>query len=262
MTNTQTPPKPTARSRRNLVVPLIILAILVGGAAAGLVWFFGGDAPPEVDLETAASVLTGNTVSGNTESGGTEADSASIDGVWTVDTSVGEFTLETATTSTFVGFRVDEVLRVIGATTAVGRTPAVSGSIEIADNTLTAASIVADLTSLVSDEERRNMSIQRALGTSANPNATFVLSEPIELGADAASGEPIQVLATGDLTINGVTQRVEVTLDAQLVSGMILIAGSTEVNFSDYYVSTPTAQSVLSVEDHGVIEIQLWLNRG
>lgn len=262
MTNTQTPTTPSARSRRKFVVPLIILGLLVGGAVAGLVWFFGGDAPPEVDLETAASVLTGDTVSGETTSGNTEVDPDSIDGTWTVDTSVGEFTLEAATTSTFVGFRVDEVLRVIGATTAVGRTPAVSGSIEIADNTLTAASIVADLTSLVSDEQRRNMSIQRALGTSANPNATFILTEPIELGAAAASGDPIQVLATGDLTINGITQRVEITLDAQLVSGMILIAGTTEVTFSDYHVSTPTAQSVLSVEDHGVIEIQLWLDRG
>jgi len=46
---------------------------------------------------------------------------------WAVDTTVGEFSYEDST-GTFVGFRVDEELSGLGSTTAVGRTPDVSGT--------------------------------------------------------------------------------------------------------------------------------------
>ncbi len=67
--------------------------------------------------------------------------------------------------------------------------------------------------------------------------------------------------ATGELTINGVTNQVEIPLEAQLVDGMILVVGSTDIVFADYDVSIPTAPMVLAVEDHGVLEVQLWLSR-
>ena len=44
-----------------------------------------------------------------------------VSGLWTVNTSIGEFSYEDST-GTFVGFRVDEELAGIGSTTAVGRT--------------------------------------------------------------------------------------------------------------------------------------------
>ena len=117
------------------------------------------------------------------------------------------------------------------------------------------------LTAIVSDESRRDSRIQEALGTDANPEATFVLTEPIDFGAAAADGEAVTVTATGELTINGVTNQVEISLEAQLVDGMILVVGSTDIVFADYAVAVPTAPMVLSVEDHGVLEVQLWLSR-
>jgi hypothetical protein len=80
-----------------------------------------------------------------------------IDGTWTVDTSVSEFSVTEETTATFAGFRVEEVLTTVGSTTAVGRTPAVSGSIDISGSTLESVQIVADLTELVSDQQRRDV---------------------------------------------------------------------------------------------------------
>ncbi|MEX1126832.1 MAG: hypothetical protein WEE53_14320, partial [Acidimicrobiia bacterium] len=62
--------------------------------------------------------------------------------------------------------------------------------------------------------------------------------------------------------INGVTNTVEIPLQAQLVDGMILVTGSTELLFADYGVNTPTAPVVLSVEDHGTLEFQLWFSLG
>ena len=49
-----------------------------------------------------------------------------------------------------------------------------AGSIELAGSTLTAATIEADLTRLVSDRPRRDGAIQRELDTAAFPTATFV----------------------------------------------------------------------------------------
>jgi polyisoprenoid-binding protein YceI len=250
MIDTQTRP---TENRRRWALPLAIVAgLILAAVAGGLWWFFGGEAPAEVNLEaTASSVVTGSA---------TSAPAGGIEGTWGVDTSVGEFTLDDTTTATFVGFRVEEVLNSIGSTTAVGRTPEVTGEVTIDGNTLTSAEVFADLTTIVSDESRRDDSIQRALNTSANPEATFVLTEPIELGEGAAAGDLVTLAAVGDLTINGVTNPVDITLEAQLVDGAILVTGTAEVSFADYGVTAPTSPAVLSVEDHGVVEVQLWLS--
>ena len=66
--------------------------------------------------------------------------------------------------------------------------------------------------------------------------------------------------ALGDLTINGVTNSVEIALEAQLVEGNILVTGSLPVVFADYGVQTPTAPVVVSVEDNGTVEMQVWFS--
>lgn len=234
---------------------MLVLGVAIFGVGATLMfWFFSGDAPAEVNLaETASAVAnTGTAASG---------EPGDIEGIWAVDDTVGTFTVDEETTATFVGFRVDEELATIGSATAVGRTPNVTGSITIEGSALTSATITADLTGIVSDQSRRDNAIQQSLGTSAHPDATFVLTEAIELGARASEGQAVEVIASGELTINGVTNPVEIALEAQLVEGMILVTGATEIVFSDYGVAAPTAPVVLSVDDHGIVEIQLWFAR-
>lgn len=251
MTTTET--RPLSKTRRRWVIPTVMAGVVLAAAVAGVVWFFSGDAPPEVDLSETASAVAGNETS-NSASG-------DIGGTWVVDTSVGTFTVEEAATATFVGFRVEEVLSSVGSTTAVGRTPAIEGTVSIDGTTLTGVEITADMTVIVSDESRRDDNIQDALQTSVNPTATFALTEPIDLGSGAAEGEVVTVPAAGELTINGVTNEIEIPIEAQLVDGRILIIGSTEIVFADYDVEAPSAPVVVSVEDHGVLEIQLWLSR-
>jgi polyisoprenoid-binding protein YceI len=252
-----TPTPPTDNSSRWKLV-ILGAVVTIAAVAAGLFWFFGGDAPAEVDLSETASAVTGST---NLEESEVPI-ATGIEGTWAVDTSVGEFSVTEDTVATFAGFRVEEVLQSIGSTTAVGRSPAVSGTLAIDGTTLTSAELDVDLTSIVSDEPRREDKIQQALGTTANPNATFVLTEPVDLGDEAAGGELVSVTAVGELTINGVNNTVEIPLQAQLVDGMILVTGSTELLFEDYGVITPTAPVVLSVEDHGILEFQVWLSVG
>ena len=253
---------PTEQKRPRWLPWVIGLGLFAALAIGGLIWFFAGDAPAEVDLT--------ETVSAVDESGGVETTAVEstavetadgIEGEWSVDTTVGDFAVTDDTTATFAGFRVEEVLESIGSTTAVGRTPEVSGNIEIEGTTLTSGEFVVDLTSIVSDQARRENAIQRALGTGANPDATFVLTEPVELGDAAASGEMVEVVATGELTLNGVTNTVEIPLQAQLVDGAILVTGSTDILFADYSVTAPSAPVVVSVEDNGVLELQIWLTR-
>lgn len=257
MVDTRTPSSTRSRPRPKRSRPwLIALALAMVAVGGGLVWFFGGDAPGEVDLvETATAITDGSDVvtSAVTLTG--------IEGTWLVDTTVGDFTVTEDTAATFAGFRVEEVLTSIGSTTAVGRSPSVSGTIEIDGTTLTSAELVVDLTSVVSDESRREDAIQRALGTGSNPSASFVLTEPIELGDAAASGELVSVIAVGELTLNGVANTVDIPLEAQLVDGMILVTGSSDILFADYEVTAPSAPVVVSVEDNGIFEFQLWLSR-
>jgi polyisoprenoid-binding protein YceI len=183
-----------------------------------------------------------------------------VDGTWTVDTSRGEFSFEDST-GTFVGFRIQEELAAIGSTTAVGRTPEVTGSITVEGTTVTDVSIEADMTAITTNDSRRDDRVQGALETGEFPTATFQTTAPIELGEEALAGEVVSVSATGDLTIHGVTTPVTIPIQAQLVDDTIVVVGSLDVVFADYGVSVPSAPIVLSASDDGQIELQLFLTR-
>ncbi len=246
-------PMPTAKSgRRRWVIPGIALALIV---ALGFgVWYlvFRDDAPPAVDLESAAQSVT--TDPERTSTGG-----SAIDGTWTVDTSVGDLA---AGTASFVGYRVQEELASIGAKTAVGRTPQVEGSLTIDGTTVTEVTIVADLTALTSDSDRRDGALRdQAIQTGQFPDATFELTEPIELGSVPGEGEPVTVEAVGTLTLHGVTRPVTLDLEAQRTGEVIVVTGQLPILFADYGIEKPSAFSVLSVEDNGIMELQLFFAR-
>ena len=195
-----------------------------------------------------------------TDSAAASDDSASaLSGTWTVDTSIGSFA---DFTNSFVGYRVQEVLAQIGSTTAVGRTPDVTGTLSIDGTTLTAVEIEADLTTLDSDSNLRDGQLGRqGLETNQFPTGTFVLTEPIELDGVPADGETISVTAIGELTLHGVTNAVQIPLEAQLNDGVITVVGSLEVVFGDYGMTAPSAGRVLEIDDHGVMELQLHFAR-
>ena len=76
-----------------------------------------------------------------------------------------------------------------------------------------------------------------------------------------SDGEAFSGPAVGDLTVKGTTNRVTFNLQAQLVGDRIVAVGSSDVVFSDYGVTAPTAPIVASVEDHGIMEFQLIFSR-
>lgn len=145
-------------TRRRATVGILAVLLLAGAAGAAGVWyFFSGHAPGAASIDQAADVLASGDLSG-----GTGASSGDPNATWTVDTSIGSFS---DYSSTWAGFRVDEVLSNIGNNTAIGRTPNVSGELTLDGQTLTATTINVDLTSITSDQPRRDPSIQRTLET-------------------------------------------------------------------------------------------------
>lgn len=97
------------------------------------------------------------------------------DGTWQLDTSLGSFA---NFSGSWVGYRVQDELAGVGDNTAVGRTPEVSGPLGVEGRLLTAATIEADLSTPVSDDDRRDDQLRRqALETDRFSTATFVLSD-------------------------------------------------------------------------------------
>ena len=264
-------------------VTLIALAALAGW------WFLLRDnAPPPPDMESAiqiasAAQLTSSTTTttsvantstvvpttisptSTTEVPTTSAptsttqvldlvETGGVAGTWMVDTSIGSFGIDESTSS-FVGFRIQEVLaRGIGEVTAVGRTPLVDGTLNFIEGSLTKAEITADLTELRTDRSMRDSKVQSALNTKTHPNAVFILNKTIPVNSE----QMIESTVPGSLTVNGVTNQIEVELQAQLVGQIMTVVGKFEVTLSDYQVEAPSAPVVVSVEDEAIVEFQLF----
>ncbi len=263
--------RPPFRNRWLLIgVAAIVLALLVGAWMGFSYLFLRDPAPAAVGL-LSASPTAGATVESPPASTDPDASATSpaassattgdgLDGTWNVDPSVGSFS---DFSGSFVGYRVDEELANIGAATAVGRTPDVTGSVTFAGTSITAVDISADLSTLQSDKSQRDGQLHRqALETDQFPTATFSLTSPIDLGSVPTGGQVVQATATGDLTIHGVTKSVQIPVQAQLSGATVTVTGSIDVLFADYGINRPVSFAVLTIADHGTMEFQLQLTKG
>ena len=261
---------------RRILVSLIVLLVAAGtlGVGYGLWYLFlqpAGPAavadstlPPVPSSSTAsASVGAGGSAGGSGPAAGGSSSAAGaggIDGTWKVDTSIGSFS---DFSGSFVGYRVQEQLATIGANTAVGRTPNVSGSMTISGSNVTAATITADLTSLQSNDQRRDGQLGRqGLQTDTYPTATFTLTAPIALGSVPVDGQTISATASGTLSLHGQTRTVQVPLKARRSGSVIEVTGSLPIVFSDYGIEKPQSFAVLTIADQGTMELQLFFARG
>jgi len=257
-------------NRRRLIAYSVAGAVTLVAVALGAYFIFFGSSPEEVSLDSAvesarsgASTTTAASSTDSTETTvGTEttATTGGIAGEWIVDTSIGEFSFEDATSS-FVGFRIQEELASIGAAEAVGRTPTIDGTLVIEGTTVTDATVTADMTDIVTNNSRRDDRVQDALTTGEFPTATFSLTEPFDIGSDLSDGDQFAITAVGDLTIAGVTNQVEMPIEAQVVGELVVVVGSLDISFADWNVAVPTAPAVVSAEDHGPLEMQLFFAR-
>jgi polyisoprenoid-binding protein YceI len=213
-------------------VPVLLVVIFVGGPFV-YINFIKDDAPPPLKLESVDTKATSSST--------TAATSASIDGTWKV------------TSGSQVGYRAKEVLFGQSAE-AAGRTTEVTGTMTITGTKVDDASFTADLTGLKSDSGNRDDQVQgRILNTSEFPNATFELTEPIDLGTVPADLQEITVDASGDLTIHGTTKPITITITARRNGEVIETNGSIPITWSDYGIDSPSGGPA-TVESSGSME--------
>ena len=284
----------TLARRRGLSKTILILVGVLVVAVA--VWWFlvRSDAPPAPDLataiETAAAAQATTTVAPATTAmaatttvapattamaatttaapattappvttappATTVAPTADPSGTWIVDPDIGSFQ---DFTSSWVGYRIDEELgRGIGATTAVGRTPLVTGTVEVDNGVAASAEVTADLRGLKSDRTSRDGKVLEVLHVDQHPEAVFVMAEPVPLTTGATE---MSATVPGTLTVNGVSVAVEATLEVTLVGDVLAVVGTLPVVLADHDVVAPSASIVISVADSGVVEFQLFLTR-
>lgn len=241
----------------NRLVKIAAAIGIFGVVAAAGVWYFviRSDAPPPVSLQSAldaAATSTSNTPGSTTSGATTTSATTSSDGNLT-----GEWTLVSDGTS-FAGYRVEEELVGVGATTAVGRTTAITGTLQFDGTQITSVEVTADVTKLTSDKTMRDGQLRtQALQTNTYPTATFELTSPITIASVPDDGEVVTQTIEGNLTLHGVTNAISIEVQGVLQDGRLVVVGSTVIQFSDYDIGQPSSQSVLSIADNGIMELQL-----
>ncbi|MFZ9380489.1 MAG: YceI family protein [Ilumatobacteraceae bacterium] len=227
---------------RKIVAGVIVIALGVVGGPWVYINLIKDDAPDALTLEASST-----TVAVATDI--TEAPSTSdVEGEWV------------ATSESVVGYRVKEIL--FGQSTeGVGRTNAVTGSLVIADSTVTSATFSVDMGTLTSDSDRRDRQVSgRILDVASFPTATFELTEPIVLTPAALDGAELSVTAAGTLTLRGVTKQVSIPLVAKLVDGKVSVNGSLEIVFAEWSIPDPSISAIV-VEDRGLLEFLIVFSR-
>lgn len=244
-----------ARRRLGMIAVAVVIVVALAGFA-GWWLLIRDDAPPEADIATAGETLY---EAGGEASGGAGDDDGGVEGEWTVDTSLGSFD---DFTGTYAGYRFEEEVAGVGAHTAVGRTPEVSGTMTVAGDQVTAAAIEVDLRTLESDNGTRDGALRsRGLESDRFPTATFSLTEPLALPAGVLEGEGVSADVTGDLTVHGVTREVTVALEVELSGTAAAVVGQAPVVLGDFDIVPPTGFSVLSIDEEGLFEFQIFFTR-
>ena len=157
---------------KKLVIAVLVVVVLLG---AGVYWFVvRDDAPAELTLDSGDG----------TTATGTAPDT--FDGQWVVRDG-GDTT---------AGFRIDEEFAGALTHTAVGRSPAVEGSLDVEGTQVPAADVTVDLTQLEFTDDPPTGTVGNRAGAMAGnglqtdefPEASFTLTEPIDLAGQPAEG--------------------------------------------------------------------------
>jgi polyisoprenoid-binding protein YceI len=233
------------RTGKLVVAGVVVLVLALGG---GYLLFSSrtSDSPPPAALDPAPTTAQAT--------GTTLADGAATpDGTWQVSDNG----------SSYVGYRVREQLTFLNSPNeAVGRSTAVTGTMQVAGDQVEAVRIEADLTQLTSDETRRDNAIRdRGLESARYPTATLELTEPIRLGQAPAQGQEVRGSGKGRLTVHGVTRDVDLDVTGRWSGSTIQVVGQLPVKMSDFQIEPPRFGPVVSIEDSLAVDFNLVFER-
>lgn len=224
-----------------VAVPVAI-ALAISAATFGYLNFIRSDEPEKLTLGASSGEPGAPTTVGAPPAPG------SVDGTWKVGS------------GSEAGYRVKEVLFGQSAE-AVARTSGMTGEFQLAGTTVTTGSFTVDLTTMGSNESRRDGQFRgRIMDVARYPTAKFVLTKPIDLPSLGADGSAVKANATGNLTVKDVTKTVTIPIEAQRVGSTIKVAGSIDLVFADWHIDNPSGGPA-KTEDHGLLEFLLVFTR-
>ena len=233
----------------------ILFGLVLAAIGAFLFLFVFRSVEDEVSLEAAiASVASATQTATSSVTQVVETPTAKSE----EESTAGSWILSESQDS-FVGYRVDEVLARFGEFTAVGRTSNIEAVLEFDGEKVLSVQITADLASLKSDNKYRDRALRsQAIETDLYPQAEFNLIDEIEITEDYKTGISLSFDVAGLLTLHGVSREIEITVEGTLVDDVLIIIGSYPVIFADYDIEQPSSRSVVSIEDNGILEFQLF----
>jgi polyisoprenoid-binding protein YceI len=247
MPNPQRRSFPRPRSVVGWLLTAIAAVLVVGAGGVLFIYFvlFSHSAPAALALKSPAAAAQSPALT-----------AAEVPGTWAV------------TSKSVAGYRVREQLAFLSAPSdAVGRTSQITGNAAIAGSgttlTLTAASFTVNVQSLTSDQSMRDNHIQTlGLESAQFPHATFVLSSPVSLPANATSGAEIRVSLLGALTIHGATKTVTIPVQARLSGSQIEVVGSITFPWGEFNMQAPNVGGFVTVDSTATMEFDLFLRHG
>jgi polyisoprenoid-binding protein YceI len=227
------------RTRR--VTPLqVVLATCVGlvtAFVAAYAAFFTPDSPPALTLSSTSAAAP--------------AEIGVPEGLW----AVGH--------ESVAGYRVREkLLRLPASNDAVGRTNAITGSLQLAahpDGVVVRSGmrIDVDVASLKSDEPRRDDHMRTmAIETDRFPTATFVTTSDLVVRPYNGAAS---TLVRGDLTLHGVTRTLDVPVQARYDGSRIEVVGTLSFPWTLFDMQQPNL-SYVTVEADPTLEFQLFFD--
>jgi polyisoprenoid-binding protein YceI len=241
---------------RRLLIAAPIVGLLVL-AAAGAGWYFliRSDASPLTNPLPIPSSLLNATPAPVIAAGTTGATATAV-------SSSGQ-AFKIVPDQSEADYYVGETLASLGVpSTANGKTKAISGTFYLtgdgaALDTTQPSQFTVDLTTLKSDQSRRDARAQDALETSRFPTATFTAKSVTGYDPSTPAGQQQTLQLTGTLEIHGVQKEVtwelKITRQANVISALATLA----FNFSDFGVTPPSLGGFVSVQDHGTLQAQI-----
>jgi polyisoprenoid-binding protein YceI len=236
---------------------LLRRALFVGGAAALLLvaaivagwWFFVRD---DAELATNAPDIPEELVSPTSDAQPTGGGTG--DNVLTF-----RIIPEESEAAYFVG---EELASVGLPSTAKGATSAIEGEFHLTADGLalapgTTSQFTVDLTTLESDEDRRDSRVQDALQTSQFPTATFTIASVTGYDPAIPEGEEQTLQLAGTFDLHGVQRDVTWEVKARRQSNVITALATLEFTFAEYNNTPPNLAGFVSVEDNGALQVQL-----
>ncbi|HUB42566.1 MAG TPA: YceI family protein [Streptosporangiaceae bacterium] len=221
---------PRRRWWRWILLSVFAIVVIIVGAVAAL-----------IKLGPSAAPLT-------LPRGFVSAPSGPLSGTWLV------------ASGSLAGFRVEETA--LGLSNyAGGQTRAVTGVLVISGNTVTSARFRVNLAT-IEVSGKKQPQFATSLGTRDHPLATVTLTRPVTMNAAFATGHTVTAKASGQLTMNGVSQPVTVMLSARRDGSELQTAGSIPVQFVRWSIRQPAGFGIVgSLADHGDAEFRLILHR-